>query len=912
MKKTCLFFLLIGLWINAVHAQHPLPAAREARLQNALRKAVTSVGVCGGMTTSGTATIPTYTEAMRTEDIASLNYIGAEFIGRASSWWGDTNFNDVFDPTNTAYEGSDNGHFARTYANSQRLLDGHPDRIIQGAVFEIVNENVNNMLIPNWVWKGFGLDPPTTQQKFCLRDIAFDSAFDPNAGDNDQPFQVPDVTKLQARMWLYYRACSYIATDIEALHMGQWNLIAALDSAGRNSTGALTGRAKYAYTKDLFDRIRAFAANGVAAPNGFAQYNNRLGARKGYVYLDCHSKKKMLYNGLVDLFDFYTYPLGAEEVMTMTHQDANGTLQAGSNSFYQQPVQGVQLVMNVCNSGYYGPSGRTDGNDRLLLLELDNGVSSADAPNLAPTRMYGWDEIAWFTNQPQAYRADLLRYIYRWMACNTPNVHFQMPARRSHYRFNATPANTEPQRILELWRGDYDNNDSYAAGTLYTAPNTPAQSQSNIAIESDGSIFWSSGGQIRFARWGTEPTNTSPHWIHGTIPSVTNVAGDLVFCEKGLLFYRSTSNTIDYCQYNPNNTWTHYSTSSATNGVTANVAGNLVVEGSGPIQNRVNGRTIFYRSTDNKLQYIKQNVANRVWEHVDLSQYASPVDAVDGAIACPNMGTIFYISNNRIKALRSYEWSWQAPDNQTSVVDAYSSLAVEKTDDSGAVVLYYITTMGNVYYLKYNHNYSAPRWGIFSEPYVTQQAGQAVTNSQDAWGSITVAGSSSILYAGYNSIKSVRYCSGAVNNGWQREEYSQVQNCAWGLVRQPDNSMFYIGPGNKIHYLTWEANKCTQAFPSPGAVLQEEPAMAAASSMIRQTDVYPNPVNMELTISLAQVVATDEYCQLYDALGRKVAVSKRQDDTHQWITTRHIPAGLYYLRVQGRGNVETHKVLVEH
>lgn len=43
---------------------------------------------------------------------------------------------------------------------------------------------------------------------------------------------------------------------------------------------------------------------------------------------------------------------------------------------------------------------------------------------------WGYDQIAWFANQPEESRNHFLEYTYRWVEINNPNAYFEIPFRR--------------------------------------------------------------------------------------------------------------------------------------------------------------------------------------------------------------------------------------------------------------------------------------------------------------------------------------------------------------------------------------------------------------------------------------------------------------------------------------------------
>ncbi|GAA4007791.1 hypothetical protein GCM10022408_19850 [Hymenobacter fastidiosus] len=788
MKSALLLLLLAFLGLRATGQARVQPAApiSDAALQRVLRKAISMQGVCSDR----------YAEATRTQDIAAVNTTGARFIGRAAYWW------------NTTYgDAEEQAHFRRSYRNTRALLSGPvPERIVQAGVFEFIagretdptkstyggptTFNADVITIPKWVLQAWG-QPTAVRRTFSAADIAYrrSDPNDPTATDKEQPFLVPDVTRLQARMWLYYRACSYLAADMEALHMGQWNTMAVNDARGLDEGGAAV-HPPYYYTRELFRKIRDFAAHGTP---GFPQLNQRRGARRGFVVLDCHSRRPILFRAgasgvATDLFDFYSSPISAEGILT-----------GGTPSFYGAPVFGTQLIRNQCSSEFNSGLGSPD-NPRLWLVELDNSLSDPAAPNpAAHKRMWGWDEISWFAAQPRAYRADWLRYVHGWLQCNAPAVRLQMPGRRKlsgaqsgYYRFNA-PGNPEVQRIKALW--------SPAPATYFPAgpvrahhPSSPVNTAaSNLAVEADGSLFWvdAGSGLIRYARW--DAAAAPPQWKLGTIPDVTNAAGDLLFLRAGLLFYRTTDHKVAYCEYQAApKSWRPRVTDSATSAVPANVGGDLVFESSGWLQQRTNTPTVFYRSTRGQLDYVQQQ-PDGTWAHATLNV---AVDSAAGAIACPAPGTVAYVANHQLKVLRLVGGAWEPVPGV--VRDAVGSLAVEQTNpDSEDVVFYYHTQAGSIGSARYNYGAATPGWGAHT----------VVTGTEGARGPIIVTGSSALLYQRGHHIRSARWCPAPepAAAGWVGEQYGAVQNCGGGLVRQADNSLYYLGLHGEVRYLTWEA-----------------------------------------------------------------------------------------------------------
>ena len=66
------------------------------------------------------------------------------------------------------------------------------------------------------------------------------------------------------------------------------------------------------------------------------------------------------------------------------------------------------------------------------LVEFDN-FGRSRTPNVADPKsffVWGWDEISWFSLQPEEYRNKFLVYAYNWLKQTDPNGHLQMPVSR--------------------------------------------------------------------------------------------------------------------------------------------------------------------------------------------------------------------------------------------------------------------------------------------------------------------------------------------------------------------------------------------------------------------------------------------------------------------------------------------------
>ncbi len=308
----------------------------------------------------------------REDDIRLIRNIGAKFIGRAIYRWnGESLLNDP-----------------NFWAEAKKLMDRvhafDPDVIFQGCLFETISRQVNRVKVPAWVFEEFGL--PVVERTFSYDAMLNEDGRLVNHWGRSS---VPDVTRLETRLWFVYLAGSYIDLGCEALHLGQVRLIGMADPDLREWSR-------------LIARIRAYA---------------KTHARRHLVLLDAHVPRGGMIVDGASLLDFNSFPLRIKEVP-------------------EKPYEGVLEVDHLDalfdkSKGGLTPSGWTC--EHLpYLVELDN-FGRSRAPNVADTSshfVWGWDEISWFSLQDEEYRNKWLAYAYDWIKRTDPNGHLQMPVSR--------------------------------------------------------------------------------------------------------------------------------------------------------------------------------------------------------------------------------------------------------------------------------------------------------------------------------------------------------------------------------------------------------------------------------------------------------------------------------------------------
>src|SRR5258705_214317 len=211
-----------------------------------------------------------------------------KFVGRALMVWGRERNLSAFLET------------AKPYATALHKSD--PEIILQAAAFEIVTRGVETIPVPERVLREFG-QAVTNRNSRYEEMLYVDGRFVNHWGGNGS---VPDMSRLETRMWFYFLVTSYIDVGIEAIHFGQVGLM------DKNDPG-------HAGWIDMLNRARAYA---------------RKHARRHFLVCDAHTPTGgYVENGKL-LFDFHSFPLRIVEV---TNQPYEGVLRVGySDSIFKK------------------------------------------------------------------------------------------------------------------------------------------------------------------------------------------------------------------------------------------------------------------------------------------------------------------------------------------------------------------------------------------------------------------------------------------------------------------------------------------------------------------------------------------------------------------------------------------------
>ena len=308
------------------------------------------------------------------DDIRMIQNIGAKFLGRAIYRWGRESIINDEDFLNTA---------------SERIKTMHeydPEIVFQACLFEIVTTDVNNVPIPEWVFRDFGL--PVENRNFSYDEMLADNGKFVNHWRENS--SVLDISKLESQLWFYFLAGTYINIGCEAFHIGQVELI------GMN------------------DPDRAHWAAIIAKMRDYAGKH----ARRNWVIIDAHTPYGGMLKEGVSLLDFNSFPLRIKEVPEDSYR---GKLEVNYSD-------GIYLKSKGCTT----PSG-WKCESLPYLVEFDNFGRSREGGNISTVDshfIWGWDEISWLSLQPEEYRNEFIEYAWQWVKETDPNGHLQMPGCR--------------------------------------------------------------------------------------------------------------------------------------------------------------------------------------------------------------------------------------------------------------------------------------------------------------------------------------------------------------------------------------------------------------------------------------------------------------------------------------------------
>ena len=309
------------------------------------------------------------------DNLRMLTNCGVKFAGRAAYQWG-------------REEGGAPAILRKLEGVKEKAAKIHradPELILQACVFEIVSRDVNELPVPAWVFEGLG-------QPVETRNFRYEEMIYPNGRGSNQWGQgssVPDVSRSETRLWFYFLARSYIDIGCEAIHYGQAELMNGNDPM-------------LDHWADVLSQARRYAAKH---------------ARRHFILCDAHVPHGGLVRDGKLLLDFHSFPLRIEEI---PDKPKKAQLRVGySDAIYRRSRGGIAPSGWCCEHLPY-------------LVEFDNYGRSRHPGEAGQGRfwVWGWDEITWFSQQPENARNDWLRYAWNWVREHDADGYVEMPGMR--------------------------------------------------------------------------------------------------------------------------------------------------------------------------------------------------------------------------------------------------------------------------------------------------------------------------------------------------------------------------------------------------------------------------------------------------------------------------------------------------
>lgn len=309
------------------------------------------------------------------DNLRMLTNCGVKFAGRAVYQWGREEGGAPAIPKK----------LEQAKAKVAKIHSADPELILQACIFEIVSRDVNDLSVPAWAFEGLGR--PVETRNFHYDEIIYPSG----RGSNQwgQGASVPDVSRSETKLWFYFLARSYIDIGCEAIHYGQVELMNGNDP-------------KLDHWAETLDAARRYATKQ---------------ARRHFILFDAHVPRGGFVRDGKLLFDFHTFPLRIEELPDKPKQ---AQLRVGhTDALYGRSKGGITPSGWRCEHLPY-------------LVEFDNYGRSRQPGAAGQGRfwIWGWDEITWFSQQPENARNEWLRYAWKWVRENDPAGCVQMPGMR--------------------------------------------------------------------------------------------------------------------------------------------------------------------------------------------------------------------------------------------------------------------------------------------------------------------------------------------------------------------------------------------------------------------------------------------------------------------------------------------------
>ncbi|HYV92270.1 MAG TPA: T9SS type A sorting domain-containing protein [Chitinophagales bacterium] len=932
MKNLIYLFVLLISTTSVAQPEYDFNGTMNERtLELYLDKAITMQGQSD---VEGSSNL---SEVERVKNINMILDVKAKFVHRIVGWWESGWGQEKMDQIMT-----------KAALNISDLHAIDPQIICQAAIFEYVSATVEQLAIPDWVFTDFGL-------QVVNRNFDYDAMlYDPPAsqyyiypnpcGSTGRPMTeserswIPDISKLETRLWFYYLAKRYIDAGCEAIHWGQVELM-DLNDPGHH------------YYWDLFSKVRLYGAS----------------KNRGVLLCDAHSRCNPYYdldpnNPLPNwqrqlLFDFQSSPLYNKETTPCT---------VGNQPCIVTPNESNILGLSACGLSPLGWSTMSIP----YLMEFDNGGADPVAGCSYNTdhswTTWGWDDITWFSKQSSSYRNSYLKYTYYKIKCLDPKGHVTMPGMRgctnsnqTGYLYRANTGNYNQQTTIKnIFAGSYSYQGWYHSvfsDQAFCDPPTSHNAMSSLIFVGDDKVFYISDDKRihGYVLYGNQWLTVSPSWAADAagqpIANQVQAAGNLIASSDGsYLYYRGTNGYVyRYSINSVNYPWSYTYSAMPTN--TAMQNEHITAYSS---MNFVGSDKIYYignESTNGNAKRIHGFVKiSGVWSTVSPPWAAdaagqpigTQVQSAGDLVANPDgtylfyRGTDGYVYRYSINTL-NYPWSYTystMPTNsamQAQNITAYASMICPANNR-----IYYIANeAGNQNkkrihgFIYYNNtwNTTSPTWSSDSHGYLANNQTQGASDlgmSPDGT-KLLYRGSDNQLHGFtvtddwnyyYYDLPTINNSLSVVTNSLKFKNNSEVFYIAYNYFG------FGIYWDKKVHEFIYGEAACynnTIQVIEPGFLppkLSEEVEESEIGSD-KKIDllIIPDPADNELTVSLPEDIAISEF-MVVNLLGQKIENEQVRVLTNQInLNTQRYLAGYYMILIKDEnGKVRTANFVVTH
>lgn len=212
---------------------------------------------------------------------------------------------------------------------------------------------------------------------------------------------VPDISKMESKLWFYYQAVKFIDMGCESIQFSQVHLM-------NNESSDPT------HWNDLFVKIKQYAET---KPNIrfliLTGHTNGMKDNNGNLIFDCHSS-----------------PIRPSELGTNLNTNG-GSCNITSTSCYWGGTSGKIYKESLGGKTWSGWSCTSLPSYVFIDNYGNNGNESiwGQPMGTGTCNMYHFDEITWFALQDKLYRDNWLKYAYYKVHCIDDNIFFSLPVK---------------------------------------------------------------------------------------------------------------------------------------------------------------------------------------------------------------------------------------------------------------------------------------------------------------------------------------------------------------------------------------------------------------------------------------------------------------------------------------------------